>query len=82
MRHLTRLFAQEGDSLSRYIDERRLELAHRPLSSAQPSGLDISEVVYRHGYSSQTHFARSVKARYGRTSSEVRGNELGASWGS
>lgn len=46
---------------------------HRLLSSPQASGLDISEVAYRHGYSSQAHFARSFKARYGRTPSEVRG---------
>lgn len=73
VRHLTRLFAQEGGSPSRYIAERRLELAHRLLSSPQANGLDISEVAYRHGYSSQAHFARSFKARYGRTPSEVRG---------
>lgn len=65
--------AQEGGSPSRYITERRLELAHRLLSSPQASGLDISEVAYRHVYASQAHFARSFKARYGRTPSEVRG---------
>lgn len=73
VRHLTRVFAQEGGSPSRYIAERRLELAHRLLSSPQANGLDISEVAYRHGYSSQAYFARSFKARYGRTPSEVRG---------
>nr|WP_301308392.1 helix-turn-helix domain-containing protein [Pseudomonas otitidis] len=50
------------------ISVRHLELAHRLLSS----GLDISELAYRHGYSGHAHFARSFKARHGRTPSEVR----------
>lgn len=72
VRHLTRLFALEGSSPGRYIVEKRLEQAHRLLCSPQAGGLDISEVAYRHGFSSQAHFARSFKARYGCTPSEAR----------
>ena len=72
VRHLARLFALEGDSMGRYISDRRLEQAHRLLNSPQASGLDISEVAYRHGFTSQAHFARSFKARYGCTPSEAR----------
>ncbi|WP_308725622.1 helix-turn-helix domain-containing protein [Metapseudomonas otitidis] len=72
LRASKRLFAHEGGSPSRYIAERRFELAHRLLSSPYASGLDVSEVAYRYGYLSQAHFAWNFKARYGRTSSEVR----------
>ncbi|MFC5698438.1 helix-turn-helix domain-containing protein [Pseudomonas sp. GCM10022186] len=72
VRHLARLFTLEGGSVSRYIRDRRLEQAHRMLSSPHAGGLDISEVAYRHGYSSQAHFARSFKARYGCTPSDAR----------
>ncbi|MDH4567112.1 helix-turn-helix domain-containing protein [Pseudomonas sp. BN414] len=79
VRHLARLFALEGSSPGRYIGDKRMELAHRLLSSPQASGLDISEVAYRHGFSSQAHFARSFKARYGCTPSEAR-NAAGSQW--
>lgn len=36
----------------RLIAERRLERGHRLFSSPQACGLDISEMAYRHGYSS------------------------------
>ncbi|MFZ6049585.1 AraC family transcriptional regulator [Pseudomonas sp. CR3202] len=72
VRHLARLFTLEGGSVSRYIRDKRLGQARRMLSSPQAVGLDISEVAYRHGYSSQAHFARSFKARYGCTPSEAR----------
>ncbi|MDU9398678.1 helix-turn-helix domain-containing protein [Pseudomonas sp. zfem003] len=60
-------------SASYLLTAKRLIAECRLLSNPQASGLDISEVAYRHGYSSQAHFARSSKARYGRTLSEVRG---------
>ncbi|MHC5351925.1 helix-turn-helix domain-containing protein [Metapseudomonas furukawaii] len=71
-RHLSRLFAQAGGSPSRYIGDKRLERAHNLLRSPLARGLDISEVAYRHGFSSQAHFARCFKARYGCTPSEAR----------
>ncbi|WP_437883680.1 helix-turn-helix domain-containing protein [Pseudomonas sp. LRF_L74] len=71
-RHLTRLFAQDGDSLNRYIQALRLEHARQLLGSPAGRRLDIAEVAYRHGFSSQSHFARAFKARYGMTASEAR----------
>ncbi|EMD2213629.1 helix-turn-helix domain-containing protein [Pseudomonas aeruginosa] len=72
-RHLARLFAQEGSSPGRYLQERRLERARQLLVSPQGRRLDVAEVAYRHGFSSQAHFARAFKARYGMTPSEARG---------
>ncbi|MBF2937786.1 helix-turn-helix domain-containing protein, partial [Pseudomonas aeruginosa] len=53
--------------------ERRLERARQLLASPQGRRLDVAEVAYRHGFSSQAHFARAFKARYGMTPSEARG---------
>lgn len=72
-RHLTRLFALEGSAPGRYLQDKRLERARLLLTSPQGRRLDIAEVAYRHGFSSQAHFARAFKARYGMTASEVRG---------
>jgi AraC-like DNA-binding protein len=71
-RHLARLFALEDTQPHRYILEKRLHGAFRLLSQADGRGLDIAEVAYRHGFTSQAHFARAFKAHYGRTASEVR----------
>lgn len=71
-RHLTRLFAQEGGTPSRYLLEKRLERAHHLLASPLGRRLDIAEIAYHHGFSSQAHFARAFKARYGMTPSDVR----------
>ena len=71
-RHLTRLFALEGSTPGRYLQDKRLERARLLLTSPQGRRLDIAEVAYRHGFSSQAHFARVFKARYGMTASEAR----------
>lgn len=71
-RHLTRLFAHEGGAPGRYLQEKRLERARTLLASPQGRRLDIAEIAYRHGFSSQAHFARAFKARYGMTPSETR----------
>lgn len=71
-RHLTRLFTLEGSTPGRYLQDKRLERARLLLTSPQGRRLDIAEVAYRHGFSSQAHFARAFKARYGMTASEAR----------
>lgn len=71
-RHLARLFAQEGGAPSRYLQEKRLERARQLLASPQGGRLDIAEIAYRHGFSSQAHFARAFKGRFGMTPSEAR----------
>ncbi|MNG19526.1 Transcriptional activator FeaR [compost metagenome] len=76
-RHLARLFAQEETQPHRFILEKRLQRAFRLLNSEQVRGLDICEVAYRQGFTSQAHFARAFKARYGQTPCEVRAMALG-----
>lgn len=56
----------------RFILEKRLQGAFRLLSHPQGCGLDIAEVAYRPGFTSQAHFARAFKAHYGRIPSDVR----------
>lgn len=71
-RHLARLFAEEGSTPGRYLLEKRLERAHQLLVSAQGARLAIAEIAYRHGFSSQAHFARAFKERFALTPSEAR----------
>ncbi|AZF43390.1 Transcriptional regulator, AraC family [Pseudomonas sp. R1-43-08] len=76
-RHLARLFALEDTQPHRFILEKRLQGAFRLLSQADGRGLNIAEVAYRQGFTSQAHFARAFKACYGRTPSDVRASALG-----
>lgn len=71
-RHLARLFALEDNQPHRFIMEKRLQGALRLLSSKEVRGLDISEIAYSQGFTSQAHFARAFKERYGKTPSEAR----------
>lgn len=71
-RHLARLFAMEDTQPHRFILEKRLQRAYQLLSRGEDRGLDIAEIAYRHGFSSQAHFARAFKAYFGRTPSDVR----------
>ena len=71
-RHLARLFALEDTQPHRFILEKRLQRAFLLLDRGEDRGLDIAEIAYSHGFTSQAHFARAFKAHYGRTPSEVR----------
>lgn len=71
-RHLARLFAMEDTQPHRFILEKRLQRAFQLLSKGEDKGVDIAEIAYRHGFSSQAHFARAFKAYFGRTPSDVR----------
>ena len=75
-RHLGRIFEAAGTTPSRHILERRLQRAHADLTAPGASGTTIADVAYRWGFSSQSHFARHFRARFGRTASEARADGL------
>ncbi|MGW2311119.1 helix-turn-helix domain-containing protein [Actinomadura luteofluorescens] len=75
VRHLGRIFEAAGTTPARHILERRLQRAHDDLASprtARTARTTIADVAYRWGFSSQAHFARHFRARFGRTPSETR----------
>jgi len=72
VRHLGRIFEPTGTTPSRYITERRLQRAREQLVSGAAAGATIADVAYRWGFSSQAHFARLFRARFGCTPTEAR----------
>jgi AraC-like DNA-binding protein len=72
VRQLHRVFAADGDSVSRCIWRERLEHAHADLTDPRLRHLGIGEIAARWGFASQAHFARAHRARYGRTPSAER----------
>ncbi|WP_067823704.1 helix-turn-helix domain-containing protein [Actinomadura kijaniata] len=72
VRHLGRIFEAAGTTPARHILERRLQRAHADLTAPGAARTTIADVAYRWGFSSQAHFARHFRARFGRTPSEAR----------
>ncbi|RKS72282.1 AraC family transcriptional regulator [Actinomadura pelletieri DSM 43383] len=72
VRHLGRIFESAGTTPSRYILERRLQRAHDDLTAPGAADTTIADIAYRWGFSSQAHFARHFRARFGRTPTETR----------
>ncbi|MFD2027965.1 helix-turn-helix domain-containing protein [Promicromonospora aerolata] len=66
VRTLQRAFAAEGQSMSAYIRERRLDEARRALI-ARPRRMTIAEIAARWQFADSSHFARAFRDRYGRT---------------
>lgn len=65
-RTLQRAFASDGDSVERYIWRRRIERCMRELDDAR----SLTELAYRYGFNSSTHFGRLFKMHYGMTPTE------------
>ncbi|MEU6375312.1 helix-turn-helix domain-containing protein [Streptomyces sp. NPDC046909] len=72
VRHLGRIFASTGTTPARHIVERRLVGAHRELVAAGARETRIADVAHRWGFSSQAHFTRLFRTRFGLTPSEAR----------
>jgi AraC family transcriptional activator of tynA and feaB len=64
-RHVHRLFAQQGDTVSRYILLRRLEKCRAALANPLLDGLSLTQICGEYGFRSLPHFSRLFRDRYG-----------------
>ncbi|MHA5054570.1 helix-turn-helix domain-containing protein [Streptomyces sp. SD15] len=71
-RYLHRLFQDEGTTVGRWIQRRRLEECRRDLMLRARSSQTIAAVAKRWGFMSATHFSRVFRAAYGMSPSEWR----------
>jgi AraC-like DNA-binding protein len=71
-RHLNRLFAQAGCTVTQWIWQARLQRAHRFLADPLLRRESVGDVAARCGFASPAHFAGAFKARYGMTPSQFR----------
>lgn len=69
--HLYRIFDTEG-GISKFIKDRRLDLAFRLLSNQNSNGLSNKEIIHRSGLSDTIHFAKIFKERFGILPTETR----------
>lgn len=66
-----RLFKRD-DGVARYVWERRLQRSRVLLTTPWLQHLDIGAVAFEVGYSSNAHFTRAFRARFGMTPSRMR----------
>ena len=71
-RYLHHLFANEAETVTEYIQRRRLEECARALIAAPVHGRLVTEIAFDYGFNSLTHFGRVFRNRYGLTPSEYR----------
>jgi AraC-like DNA-binding protein len=65
VRYANSVLAEEGTSIARYIQERRLARCRRALEDPQQTHRSLSEIAYGWGFSDMTHFGRSFRKAYG-----------------
>jgi len=71
-RYLHHLFAKETETVTQYIQRRRLEECARALIAAPVRGRLVTEIAFDYGFNSLTHFGRVFRNQYGLTPSEYR----------
>lgn len=69
---LYRLFAQEGESPQSWLSARRLDEAHRMLSSPGMRNESVTEICFSVGFNDPSHFSRLFRKRFGICPREVR----------
>jgi len=71
-----RIFESDG-GVTRYIWERRMLRSLRMLSQAEFQQVAIGAIAFECGFSSESHFSRSFKSRFGQSPSQLRTQVLG-----
>jgi len=72
MRHLRRLFEQDGTSFSAFVLAQRLAKALTMLTDRRYDRLSITEIAYEAGFSDLSYFNRTFRRAHGATPSDVR----------
>lgn len=72
LRRLHRLFQPDGVSVSAWLRDRRLELAHAWLTDPALRRRTVTELAYRVGFNDSSHFSRLFRNHYGCAPRDVR----------
>jgi AraC-like DNA-binding protein len=71
-RYVHALFKGGADTVSEYIQTRRMERAAKVLADPMSSGVSVGSVAIGHGFKSQAHFTRVFRTYYGVAPREFR----------
>src|SRR5690606_36685928 len=65
LRHLTRLFAAQGQTPAYYIRTLRLQKALADLADPSQAHLSVADIAFKWGFVSQAHFSRVFRQEFG-----------------
>jgi len=71
-RYLHLLFKQQGETVRRYVQRRRLEECARVLRDRLRDSKSVTEIACEQGFNSTSQFCRAFRERYGVTPTEYR----------
>jgi AraC-like DNA-binding protein len=71
-RQLGRVFAESDTTVGRHILARRLERAREALSAPEHGRLSVGDIAAQFGFTSQSHFGRVFRERFGLTPLQLR----------
>ena len=71
-RYLHLLFEQQGESVRRYVQRRRLEECARVLRDRLRNSKSVTEIACEQGFNSTSQFCRAFREHYGVTPTEYR----------
>lgn len=72
LRHLHYLFRLTDVSVSEWILDRRLQRCYDVLTRPELRSLSVTEVAYRFGFRSSSHFSTAFRRKFGHSPSELR----------
>ncbi|MGR1215849.1 transcriptional regulator FeaR [Metapseudomonas otitidis] len=76
VRHLYRLFEEQGDSVCRYIQRSRLQRSAADLANPTLRSESITAIAYKWGFTDSAHFSRSFKKHFERSPKDYRASAL------
>lgn len=71
-RHLSRVFAQAGTSLPKYVLDSRLDAARAMLQEPAAMSMTIAEIAHHCGFASAAHFSNAFTSHFGERATDVR----------
>ncbi|MCY1271713.1 transcriptional regulator FeaR [Pseudomonas jinjuensis] len=78
VRHLYRLFEEQGDSVCRYIQRARLQRSADDLANPFLKGESITSIAYKWGFTDSAHFSRAFKKQFAQSPKDYRASALQA----
>ncbi|AON53785.1 helix-turn-helix domain-containing protein [Herbaspirillum seropedicae] len=76
LRYLYMLFQRSDTTVSEYILHNRLHACKQALTDPAFKRIQISEIAFRWGFNSTSHFCRTFKERYGAAPGDIRRQSL------
>ena len=76
VRHLYRLFEEEGDSVCRYIQRSRLIRSASDLGNPHLREESITSIAYKWGFTDSSHFSRAFKKQFEQSPKDYRASML------